>query len=160
MLNLKPGSRPGTLIVVLAGLIFAPFAFADDADDVLAAVQKYAELEDDLEAQAKMIRDDRVMITNVRQSDQAKNMAIQIAARKAGEAVNGGKTKFITTTESPQVAVYGNVAVVSFMRTFAIFPHNQPANPPGQPLWVTLVLVKEDGNWGIAHTHMSPAGGN
>ena len=34
MLNLKPGSRPGTLIVVLAGLIFAPFAFADDADDV------------------------------------------------------------------------------------------------------------------------------
>ena len=160
MLNLKRGSHLGTLIIVLAGLIFAPFALADEADDVMAAVKKYANLEGDLEAQAKMIRDDRVMITNVRQSDQAKNMAIQIAARKAGEAVNGGKTKVITTTESPQVAVYGKVAVVSFMRTFAFFPHNQPASPPGQPLWVTLVLVKEGGDWDIAHTHMSPAGGN
>ncbi len=52
LLNLERGSRLTALIVVLAGLIFAPYAFADDEDDVLAAVQKYAELEDDLEAQA------------------------------------------------------------------------------------------------------------
>ena len=32
MLNLERGSRLTTLIVVLAGMIFAPCAFADDAD--------------------------------------------------------------------------------------------------------------------------------
>ncbi len=40
MLNLKRGSHLGTLSFVLAGLIFAPFALADDADDVMAAVKK------------------------------------------------------------------------------------------------------------------------
>ena len=40
------------------------------------------------------------------------------------------------------------------MRTFNIYPHNQ-APIAGNPQWVTLVLVKEDGDWGIAHTHMS-----
>jgi hypothetical protein len=148
-----------TLIVALAGLVFAPLAFADDMDDILALVDQYGELEDDLAAQAKMIRDDRVMITNIRQTDNAKNMKIQMATRKANEAVTGGKTRFITTIESPHVAIYGNSAVASFVRTFTVLPHNQaPVN--GAPNWVTLVLVKEGGDWGIAHTHMSPAGGN
>ena len=83
-------------------------------------------------------------------------MAIQMAAREASEAVNGGKTRFITTIEGPIVRVYGNVAVASFVRIFNTFPHNQPANPPGTPNWVTLVLVKESGRWSIAHTHQSP----
>ncbi len=161
MLKHTTGSRLGAVIIVLAGLIFAPYAIADDKDDVLAAIQRYGDLEGDLDAQAKFIRDDRVQIfSSVRQSDQAKNLMIQKEVREAGEAVNGGKTKFITTIESPQVAIYGNVAVASFVRTFATFPHNQPANPPGQPTWVTLVLVKEGGDWGIAHTHQSAAGGN
>jgi hypothetical protein len=160
MFNLKRSNRLGTLILVLVALIIAPLAFANDEDDVLATIQKYGDLEGDLEAQAKMIRDDRVYINaGVRQSDQAKNMSIQIAERKANEAVNGGKTKFITTTESPQVTVYGNVAVASFVRTFNIFP-NGLAPIQGQPLWVTLVLVKESNEWGIAHTHNSRAGGN
>jgi len=154
------GIRLGTLLIALAGLAIAPLAFADDMDDVMAVIAEYGELEDNLQEQADLIRDDRVMITNVRQSDQKKNMAIQIAARKANEAANGGKTKFITTIEAPQIKLYGDVAVASFVRTFAVFPHNQapvPANP-GQ--WVTLVLVKEGGDWGIAHTHMSPNGNN
>ncbi len=161
MLNLERGRGLTTLIVVLTGLIFAPYAIADDEDDVLAVIQQYGDSEGDLDAQAKLMREDRVFITGgSRQTDEAKNMAIQMAARKAGEAVNGGKTKFITIIESPVVAVYGDVAVASFVRIFRTFPHNQPANPPGQPTWVTLVLVKEGGEWGIAHTHQSPAGGN
>lgn len=156
---IKRGARLGTLIFALAGLLFAPIAFADDMGDVLAVVEKYGDLENDLAAQAKLMRDDRVMITNIRQTDNAKNMAIQMATRKAGEAMDGGKTEFITTIESPHVAIYGNTAVASFVRTFTILPHNQaPIN--GSPNWVTLVLVKEGGKWGIAHTHMSPAGGN
>ena len=156
---LKRGGSFSTLIVALAGLVFAPLALADDKNDIMAFVEKYGELEDDLAAQAKMIRDDRVMITGIRRTDNAKNMEIQMAGRKAGEAVNGGKTRFITTIESPHIAIYGNTAVASFIRIFNVYPHNQPSDG-GDPQWVTLVLVKERGNWGIAHTHMSPAGGN
>jgi hypothetical protein len=148
-----------TLIVALAGLLFAPLAFADDKDDVMAFIDQYGELEDDLAAQARMIRDDRVMITGIRRTDNAKNMEIQMAGRKAGEAMNGGKTRFITTIESPHIAIYGNTAVASFIRIFNVYPHNQPSGG-GNPQWVTLVLVKEGGDWGIAHTHMSAAGGN
>ncbi len=161
MLNLERGNRLTTLIAVLAGLILAPYAWADDEDDVLAVIHQYGELEDDLEAQANMMRDDRVFIAGgVRQTDEAKNMAIQMANRAAGESANGGKTKVITTIESPVIAVHGDVAVASFVRTFNFYPHNQPPAPPGAPTWVTLVLVKEGGEWGITHTHQSPAGGN
>jgi hypothetical protein len=161
MMNLERGSRLTTLIVVLAGLIFAPIAFADDADDVLAVVKQYGDLEGDLAAQSRLMRSDRVYVTGgMRQTDEAKNMAMQMAARAASEAVNGGKTTFTTIIEGPLIRVYGNVAVASFVRAFQVIPHNQPANPPGQPLWVTLVLVKEGGKWEIAHTHQSPAGGN
>ena len=161
MLKLTTAGRLGTLIIVLAGLIFAPYAFADDEADVLAVVMQYGDLEGDLDTQAKMMRDDRVWISGgIRRSDEARNMSIQKAGRKASEAVNGGKTIFMTEIESPLVSVYGDVAVASFVRIFNTIPHNQPPNPPGQPTWVTLVLVKEGGKWGIAHTHQSPAGGN
>jgi hypothetical protein len=161
MMNLKRGSHLTTLIAVLAGLIFAPIAFADDADDVLALVKQYGDLEDDLAAQANLMRSDRVYIAGgMRQTDEAKNMAMQMAARAASEAVNGGKTKFMTVLEGPLIRVYGNVAVASFVRAFQTIPHNQPANPPGQAQWVTLVMVKDGGEWGIAHTHQSSAGGN
>ena len=156
---LKRGGSFTTLIVALAGLVFAPLALADDKGDIMAFVEKYGELEDDLAAQARLMRDDRVMITGIRRTDNAKNMEIQMAGRKAGEAVNGGKTRFITTIESPHIAIYGDTAVASFIRIFNVYPHNQPSDG-GDPQWVTLVLVKERGDWGIAHTHMSPAGGN
>jgi hypothetical protein len=156
---LERGGRLGTLIVALFGLAFAPLALADDMDDILAFVERYGNLEEDLEAQSRLIRDDRVMITNIRQTDNAKNMQIQMAGRKAGETLNGGKTRFITTIESPHVAIYGNTAVASFIRIFNVYPHNQPP-AGGAPQWVTLVLVKDGGDWGIAHTHMSPAGGD
>ena len=161
MSKLQRGSRLTTLIVVLTGLIFAPYAFADDEDDVLAVVHQYNDTEGDLATLAKLMRADRVYISGgVRQTNEAKNMAVQMAARQASEAVNGGKTKFMNIIEGPVIRVYGNVAVASFIRAFRTFPHNQPPNPPGTPLWFTLVLVKEGGEWGIAHTHVSSAGGN
>ena len=154
MFHPNQGLRFSALIIVLAGLGFAPLTLAGDTEDILAVIQKYGDLEGDLKEQAKLIRDDRVMITNVRQTDATKNMAIQLASRKANEAVNGGKAQWMTTIESPQVAVYGNTAVTSFMRMFSIYsPNKEPVQTP--PTWVTLVLVKENGNWGIAHTHVS-----
>lgn len=159
----KPGrgSRLTATIALMTGLIFAPYALADDEDDVLDLIHQYGELEGDLAAQSDLMRDDRDFITGgVRQTDNAKNMEIQMATRAAFEALTGGKTRFITTIESPRVKVFGNVAVASFIRIFNTYPHNQAPNPPGAPNWVTLVLVKEGGEWGIAHTHQSPVGGN
>ena len=161
ILNRKRGVRLSTLVVVMAGLVLAPFAFANDKNDVLAVIHQYGNLEGDLAGQAKLMRDDRVYITGgMRQTDEAKNMAMQMAARQANEAVNGGKTKFMVIIESPVISVYGDVAVASFVRAFNTIPYNKAPNPPDQPVWVTLVLVKERGEWGIAHTHQSPAGGN
>lgn len=160
MLNHATGSRLGTLVVALVGIICAPYAIADDEDDVLAFIQQYGDLEDDLASQSNLIHPDRIFITGgARQTDEAKNMANQIAGRKAGETMNGGKTKFVTTIEGPLVSVYGNTAVASFVRWFSVYPHNQAAvnTPPG---WVTLVLVKERGAWRIVHTHQSPIAGN
>lgn len=160
MLNLQRGSRLTTLIAVIAGLIFAPYALADDEDDVMAIVHQYGDLEDDLEAQAKLMRSDRVYITGgMRQTDEAKNMANQIAGRKAGEAVNGGKTKFVTTIDGPMVSVHGDVAIASFVRWWNVYPHNQ-ASVMTAPTWVTLVLIKERAGWRIKHTHQSPLRGN
>ena len=160
MLKPMTSTRLGSLCIVLAGLIFAPYAVADDEADVRAVVQQYGALENDLDAQAKLMRDDRVFILGgIRRTDEAKNMAIQKASRAAGEAANGGKTKFITTITGTVVAIYGDVAVASFVRVFNVFPHNKPAIQ-GASNWVTLVLVKERGKWGIAHTHNSPYGGN
>lgn len=161
MKNLDRYSRLATLAIVLAGLVAAPVAFADDHDDVLAVVKQYGDLEGNLAEQAKLMRPDRVYITGgMRQTDEAKNMAMQMAAREAVETLNGGKTKFMTILEGPLIRVYGNVAVASFVRAFNTIPYNKPPNPPGQPIWVTLVLVKEGGKWGIAHTHQSPVGSN
>jgi hypothetical protein len=160
MLNLQRGSRLTTLIAVIAGLIFAPYALADDEDDVLAIVHQYGDLENDLEAQAKLMRSDRVYITGgMRQTNEAKNMANQIAGRKAGEALNGGKTKFVTTIEGPMVSVHGDVAIASFVRWWNVYPHNQ-ASVTTAPTWVTLVLIKERAGWRIKHTHQSPLRGN
>ena len=155
MLKKRKGRYLGTLIVVLAGLVFAPFAVADDHESVLALIQQYGELEDDLAAQSRLMHPDRVFINAGRRlTDNEKNMANQMASREAGENINGGKTRFVTTIEGPMVSVYGDTAVASFVRWFNVYPHNQaPVNTPAQ--WVTLVLVKDGGDWQIVHTHQS-----
>lgn len=130
--------------------------FADDVDDVMAVINSYAELEGDLQAQSRLIRDDRVMIAgSARQTDQSMNFQVQMAQREANNAAAGGPAKWVVRIEAPEVRVYGNTAVASFMRLTNIFPPN--AAPINQgPLWYTLVLVKEGRDWGIAHTHVSP----
>jgi len=158
--NHKRVSSLATLIFAMCAMALATSVFADDKDDVMAIVYKYGDLENDLESQAKLMRPDRVYITGgMRQTDEARNMANQIATRKAGEALNGGKTKFVTTIEGPLVSVHGNVAIASFVRWWNVYPHNQPS-VLSTPTWVTLVLIKEGNDWLIKHTHQSPLRGN
>jgi len=147
--------RTLSLLVASAAILFAPMAFADDADDVMAVVQQWADTEADLTAQAKTIRADRVQVTGGgRQSDQAGNLRVQLANHKARVKTAGGEPELIVRIESPQVAVYGDTAVVSFMRLFNVIPYNSDPLPTNRA-WFTLVLVKERGSWGIAHSHVS-----
>ena len=149
--------RTLSLLVASVAILFAPLAFADDADDVMAVVQQWADTEADLVAQARLIRDDRVQVTgNGRQSDQAGNLRVQIANHNARVKTAGGEPEMIVRIESPQVAVYGDTAVVSFLRLFNVIPYNSDPVPQNRA-WFTLVLVKERGSWGIAHSHVSQA---
>jgi hypothetical protein len=154
MLKILTG-RTLALLVASAAILFAPLAFADDADDVMAVVQQWADTEADLVAQAKLIRSDRVQVTGGgRQSDQAGNLRVQLANYNGRVRAAGGEPEMIVRIESPQVAVYGDTAVVSFMRLFNVFPYNSDPLPTNRS-WFTLVLVKERGSWGIAHSHVS-----
>ena len=140
-------------------LVMPLCVFADDIDDVMDVIDAYGELESDLAAQADLMHPDRVYITGgMRQTDEAKNMLNQIATREAQEALNGGKTEFITTIEGVDISIHGDVAIASFVRWWNVYPANQ-APVLGAPVWVSLVLIKEGQTWLIKHTHQSPVRG-
>ena len=132
---------------------------ADDMDDVMAVIEAYGELEGDLAAQAELMHPDRVYITGgMRQTNESLNMRNQIATREAQEALNGGKTEFVTTIEDLDISIHGDVAIASFVRWWNVYPANQ-APVLGAPTWVSLVLIKEGSDWLIKHTHQSPVRG-
>ncbi len=145
-------------IFVISVLTFSSGSIAqeDNAADVMAVIEKWAELESDLVAQAELVRDDRVQIGGgIRQSDQAENLAVQLLRFNALVDSWGGEPEMIVRIEDPLIRIYGDVAVASFMRLFDIAPPGKPANDTGSA-WFSMVLVKQDGNWKIAHHHVSP----
>ncbi len=144
------------LVFALVTILVPPVALADEEDEVLAVVQSWAELENDLDKQAELIRDDRIQIIEMlRQTDQAQNLRIQLAQQAARRKVDPD-VYVIVTIESPVVRIYGDTAVVSFIRLFNVTPGNAPPGPPLQS-YMTMVLVNERGNWKIAHLHGSTA---
>jgi ketosteroid isomerase-like protein len=168
--NLKSNFNPcvaikayGHLLVtslITIGIGFSSSAFADDESDVLAIVYQYGDLENDLETQADLMRSDRIHIANgVRQTNEAKNRTTQVANREAEEALNGGKTEFVTTIENPIVSIHGDVAIASFTQWWNIYPH-EGAPSQSNPAWVSLVMIKDGRNWLVKHTHQSPLQGN
>ena len=153
-------NRLTALVFAVFAVIFSSISFADDADDVMAVIQQYGDLEGDLEAQANLMRSDRVHIVGGnRQTNQAKNREIQLATRNREESLNGGKTEYITTIEDLDVSIHGDVAVASFKQWWNIYPTGQEAIL-STPAWLTLVLVKDGSGWFIKHTHASPVSGN
>ena len=146
-------------IVTLLALIMGPvLGFADDEDDVMAVIHQWASLEQDLEAQAALVRKDRVQIGGgVRQTDQSQNLAVQLMNYNAMVEAMGGEPGMIVRIESPLVRIYGDVAVASFVRLFNLVP---PGERPQQvsAAWFSMVLVKEDNSWKIAHHHVSRHG--
>lgn len=106
---------------------------------------------------------DRIMInTGRRQTDQATNMKVQIEGEKVNNQLDPAG-KLIVRAVDPIIRVYGNTVVASFYRYWdyipsAAFIKSMNGNvPPGpRPNIVTLVAVKQAGQWKIAHMHMSP----
>ena len=131
--------------------------FADDADDVLAVVQKWAELEVDLEAQAELVTPDRIQVFEMwRRTDQDQNLRVQLAKRAATLKLDPD-WDVIVTIESPIVRVFGDdAAVVSFKRMFEVIPGNAPPRPIYQT-YISMTLIKVGGEWKIAHMHGSTA---
>lgn len=144
-----------TLLILL---VLSPGSvLADDTGDVLAVLNEWASLENDLQAQAALIRDDRVQIFRMdRQTDQAANLKNQIAVERARRKVDPDGF-YLVTIEAPEVRVYGDTAVASFIRRFAVVPGNIAPSGPPQLTMCTAVLVKERGGWKIAHLHVSPS---
>lgn len=143
-------------ILLIASLI--PYgAFASDEDDVLAIVHKWAELENDLKAQAALVTDDRIQVFEMwRHADQAQNLRVQLAKRKATRKLDPD-WQVIVTIEAPIVRVYGgDAAVVSFKRMYEVIPGNSPPRPIYQT-YISMTLIKENDEWKIAHMHGSTA---
>ena len=119
-----------TNIVIALAFIIGPISgFADDEDDVMDVIYRWAELEQDLEAQA---------------------------ADAMVEAM-GGAPEMIVRIESPLVRLYGDVAVASFVRLFNLVPPGERPQQVSAA-WFSMVLVKESNSWKIAHHHVSRHG--
>jgi hypothetical protein len=135
-----------------------------DLTPINRLIDQYGQTEDagDMMAQAKLMTADRVWIAEAgRRTDQGMNMRLQQAQIDEGKKFAPG-TKWFTEARDRLIKFYGNgtVAVASFYwyRTRAL-PGDLPVEkarlvgdqPP--PLAITHVLVKEGGEWKIAHTH-------
>lgn len=149
-------TSPILMSIIFLSVMSLP-AVADDASDVLAVVQKWAELETDLEAQSELVTADRIQVFEMwRRTDQAQNLRVQLAKRAATLKLDPD-WDVIVTIEAPIVRVYGeDAAVVSFKRMFEVIPGNAPPRPIYQT-YISMTLVKVRGEWKIAHMHGSTA---
>ena len=142
-----------TKIVATFLLSMLSFLSFSSEKEVLDIIYKWAALESDLDAQSELIRDDRVMITSKRWPNQADNLMVQ-KERRAANLSRDPDLKIIATISSPEVRIYGEVAIADFVRRYDFIPGMGEMSPPNFT-YITLVLVEEDGNWKIAHTHNS-----
>lgn len=144
-------------MVALIFLLMPATLLADDAEDVLAVVERWAELETDLEAQAELVTDDRIQVFEMwRRADQAQNLRVQLAKRAATLKMDPD-WDVIVTIEAPIVKIFGNdAAVVSFKRMYEVIP-GVGSPPPMYQTYISMTLIKIDGEWKIAHMHGSTA---
>lgn len=150
-----PSRKLRLLTTVLFVSLIPLAAVADEADDVLAVVHKWAELENDLEAQAAFVTDDRIQVFEMwRRADQEQNFRVQLAKRAAIRKLDPD-WDVIVTIEAPIVRVYGDdAAVVSFKRMYEVIPGNAAPRPMYQT-YISMMLIKERDEWKIAHMHGS-----
>ena len=167
--NLKP---------LLFFIILSTISFGNQSDirmmeiaDLAAIntlIDDYSQTEDDgtLLEQAKLMSDDRVWIGNNgagRITNQSLNMNMQQTQVDAVfKSISG--IKWFTDARDRLIKFYGdgNVAVASFYwyRTFVLPPNTSFENrdimsKQPDPVAISLVLEKKEGDWKIVHTHTS-----
>ena len=150
-------------LIAVIGLFATATVQADDMDDVAALVNAYIETESDLNAQSKLMSEDRIYIVGspaMRMTDNEVNMMSQAFGEKRREAMDS-KSLYFATIEDQIIRMYGEAAVASFRRNLVFRPSadgmkNGMSNNTGRQL-VTVVMAKVDGDWKIVYTHISPA---
>jgi ketosteroid isomerase-like protein len=158
-----------TTILLLSFFTFS-LTFAQDKSDMDAinkVLDQYlqTEIAGNMMAQANLMTPDRIWIGQGqgRRTNQQLNMQLQQAQIDEEKKLVPGLKVFIDERDRI-VRFYGNgtVAVASFYwYTTYIVPASTPPeivkmfNTPVPPSVFTLVLVKEQGDWKIAHTHES-----
>ena len=93
---------------VMLSVLLAPFAAADDEDDVRAVIDRYVATEStDLAAQARLMTNDRVYISGgVRTTDNVSNMTGQVAGQDLARELDSATT-VIVNVEDVLIRVYG-----------------------------------------------------
>ena len=150
-------------LIALLSLFATAVVHADDMDDVTALVNAYIETESDLNAQSKLMSEDRIYIVGspaMRMTDNEVNMMGQAYGEKRRKAMDS-KSLYYATIEDQIVRMYGEAAVASFRRNLNFRPSatgmkNGMSNNTARQL-VTVVMAKVDGIWKIVHTHISQA---
>ena len=148
------GKMKQILIISILIITASNQAFSAEEDTVVEFIKTWAALEGDLDAQAELIREDRVMISGSdKWPDQRDNLMIQ-KERRSATLNRDPDWKIMQTIISPEVRIYGNVAVAHFVRRFDFIAGEGEISPPAFNN-ATMILIKEKGEWGIAHTHFS-----
>ena len=141
-----------TLFVV--GMFLTTVALADDADDVKAAMLDHLAVRNagDAYAYVQLHSPNRTIFGSagqlLRRSNSLEDEMNDLQAR-----LDAG-VKWNVQLRHPEVEVYGNVAVVTGYTVGTITSPDGTARPIANRR--TVVLIKQGGQWKIAHRHLSP----
>ncbi len=143
-----------TLLVV--GMFLTTVAIADDVDDVKAAMQRSQVAGNTGDANTEA----RILLEGVTSFGFAGGLLERFdleEARKNRQAAFDAGLKFNLQDRHVEVRVYGNTAVATSYRVGTInLPNGNTARPNNR---ITTVLIKQVGQWKIAHVHNSPLRG-
>ncbi len=141
-----------TLLVV--GMFLTTVAIADDVDDVKAAMQRSQVAGNTGDANTEA----QILLEGFTSFGFAGGLLERFdleEARKNRQAAFDAGLKFNLQDRHIDVSLYGNsTAVATSYRVGSItFPDGSTSQPNNR---VTTVLIKQGGQWKIAHVHISP----
>ncbi len=140
-----------TLLVI--GMFATAVALADDVDDVKAAMQRSQVAANSGDAGTQ------ILLEGVTSFGPTGGLLERVdsleEARKDRQASFDAGLKFNLQDRHIEVSVYGNsTAVATSYRVGTItFPDGRTVRPNNR---ITTVLIKQGGQWKIAHVHFSP----
>ena len=153
MLKFERGGRLTLSLVVLTGLIFTPVTFADDVDDVRAAIQQHYFLFQAGDDPELSLADFHLADFTMFLADGGPLWETDFAdvAERMGATVDFPRINLRMTNFKAQM--YDDVAVVTF---FLVGTYGDGDQTRAATNRVSAVWVKTSGKWKEAHHHESP----